>query len=255
MPLNDIPARGQIWEKVLRKVRSGEMPPAKVACASGRPRPLPRLRRSWKPPSTRDATVHPNPGPTVAHRLNRAEYSNAIRDLLAVDVKPGEWLPVDDSGYGFDNIAAVLSTSPALLERYMSAANKISRLAVGDPTLKAAEEIYDAKFDAVKGPRNEQLNEDLPFGSQGGMSVQHYFPVDAEYSISLRFVADLLSPVNGLAELPTGDLYVVKKFVPAGLHTHRCSRSARGGEGRNRSAGRTHAVWPAAGTAGRSNQA
>ena len=101
----------------------------------------------------------------------------------------------------------------------MSAASKISRLAVGDPTLKPSEEIYDAKFDAVKGFRNEQLNEDLPFGSQGGMSVQHYFPVDGEYSISLRFVADLLSPVNGLAELPTGDVYFVKKFVPAGLHT------------------------------------
>ena len=66
------------------------------------------------------------------HRLNRAEYSNAVRDLLAVDVRPGEWLPVDDSGYGFDNIAAVLSTSPALLDRYMSAARKVSRLAVGD---------------------------------------------------------------------------------------------------------------------------
>ena len=70
------------------------------------------------------------------HRLNRAEYSNAVRDLLAVDVRPGEWLPVDDSGYGFDNIAAVLSTSPALLDRYMAAAGKVSRLAVGDLTLK-----------------------------------------------------------------------------------------------------------------------
>src|SRR6185503_18152097 len=100
------------------------------------------------------------------HRLNRAEYSNAIRDLLAVDVKPGDWLPVDDSGYGFDNIAAVLSTSPALLERYMSAARKVSRFAVGDLTLKPVDEIYDAKRDPVKGARNEQLNEDMPFGSR-----------------------------------------------------------------------------------------
>ena len=85
------------------------------------------------------------------HRLNRAEYSNAIRDLLAVDVRPGEWLPVDDSGYGFDNIAAVLSTSPALLDRYMSAARKVSRLAVGDLALKPVEEIYDAKRDPEQG--------------------------------------------------------------------------------------------------------
>ena len=78
----------------------------------------------------------------MAHRLNRAEYSNAVRDLLAVDVAPGSWLPVDDSGYGFDNIAAVLSTSPALLERYMSAAKRVSRLAIGDPTVKPGEDIY-----------------------------------------------------------------------------------------------------------------
>ena len=83
--------------------------------------------------------------------MNRAEYSNAIRDLLSVDVKPGDWLPVDDSGYGFDNIAAVLSTSPALLERYMSAASKISRLAIGDPTLKPSEEIYDDEIRCGEG--------------------------------------------------------------------------------------------------------
>src|SRR5207248_10002524 len=93
----------------------------------------------------RAAAANPNPGRAPVHRVNRAEYSNAIRDLLAVDVKPGDWLPVDDSGYGFDNIAAALSTSPALLERYMSAGRKISRFAIGDLTLKPPDEIYDAK--------------------------------------------------------------------------------------------------------------
>ena len=120
------------------------------------------------------------------HRLNRAEYSNAIRDLLAVDVKPGAWLPVDDSGYGFDNIAAVLSTSPALLERYMSAARRISRLAVGDLTLKPVEEIYDSKRDPIKGTRNERISDDLPFDSRAGISIQHYFPVDGEYVFKVR---------------------------------------------------------------------
>ena len=142
--LKDIPAHSKIWEKVLRKVRSGEMPPAK---AKDRPdtAKATAFADSLQTTLDHDAADHPNPGRAPVHRLNRAEYSNAIRDLLAVDVKPGEWLPVDDSGYGFDNIAAVLSTSPALLERYMSAARKISRLAVGDLTLKPDEEIYDAK--------------------------------------------------------------------------------------------------------------
>ena len=120
--------------------------------------------------------------------MNRAEYSNAIRDLLAVDVRPGEWLPVDDSGYGFDNIAAVLSTSPALLDRYMSAAHKVSRLAVGDLTMKPVEEIYDAKRDPFKGSRNEQLNDELPFDSRAGIAVAHYFPLDAEYVFKVRFL-------------------------------------------------------------------
>jgi hypothetical protein len=148
------------------------------------------------------------------HRLNRAEYSNAIRDLLAVDVRPGEWLPVDDSGYGFDNIAAVLSTSPALLDRYMAAARKISRLAVGDPTLKPVEEIYDAKRDLLKGVRNEQLNEDLPFDSRAGMTVQHYFPVDGEYVFKIRFLGVLAGTDEAAA-----DPFQVRLPVKAGLQT------------------------------------
>jgi hypothetical protein len=162
----------------------------------------------------REAASHPNPGRTPVHRLNRAEYSNAVRDLLAVDVRPGEWLPVDDSGYGFDNIAAVLSTSPALLDRYMSAAHKVSRLAVGDLALKPGEEIYDAKRDPVKGSRNEQLNEDLPFDSRAGMTVEHYFPLDAEYVFKLRFVG-----VQSGGEETEVDPYQVRVAVKAGLHT------------------------------------
>ena len=152
-----MPEHADVWEKVARKLRSGEMPPSTV-----RSRPDAEHRRrvrgvSWKRRSTARRRPHPNPGRAPVHRLNRAEYSNAIRDLLAVDVRPGEWLPVDDSGYGFDNIAAVLSMSPALLDRYMSAARKVSRLAVGDLALKPVEEIYDAKRDPNKGARNEQL--------------------------------------------------------------------------------------------------
>ena len=147
------------------------------------------------------------------HRLNRAEYSNAIRDLLAVDVKPGAWLPVDDSGYGFDNIAAVLSTSPALLERYMTAARRISRLAIGDVTLKPVEEIYDAKRDPVKGTRNERISDDLPFDSRAGISIQHYFPVDGEYVFKIRIPGAPIGEND--AEI---DPYQVRIPVKAGLH-------------------------------------
>jgi mono/diheme cytochrome c family protein len=215
---NDIPAHGQQWEKVLRKLRSGEMPPSTV---HGRPAAaaVATFTSMLETTLDREAVDHPNPGRAPIHRLNRAEYSNAIRDLLAVDIKPGSWLPVDDSGYGFDNIASVLSTSPALLERYMSAARRISRLAVGDPTTKPAEEIFEAPRDPVTGPRNEQLSEDLPFGSRAGVSVQYYFPVDAQYTIALRFSDDVLNAVNGAADVPTDDVYFVKTFVAAGLHT------------------------------------
>ena len=149
--------------------------------------------------------MNPNPGRTTVHRLNRAEYSNAIRDLLALDMKPGAWLPVDDSGYGFDNIGAVLSTSPVLLERYLSAARRISRLAVGDLSQKPYEEIYEAPRDPFKGVRNERVSDDLPFDSRAGLSVEHYFPVDAEYLFKVRFRG--LQPS---AEIPDPNAFEVR---------------------------------------------
>jgi hypothetical protein len=206
LKLTDVPAHGHVWEKVLRKVQAGEMPPA-TAQVRPDPKAAEQFTSFLESTLDREAVAHPNPGGVPPHRLNRAEYSNAIRDLLALDVKPGEWLPVDDSGYGFDNIAAVLTTSPALLERYMSAARRISRMAIGDLALKPGEETYDA-LDAG-GNRNEQLNDDLPFGSRGGMTVAHYFPVDAEYTFALRFTTE---PNAGV------DAYSVTMPVPAGLH-------------------------------------
>jgi mono/diheme cytochrome c family protein len=208
----DVPAHGEVWEKVLRKVRSGEMPPPTV-----RTRPTPEAAAAFASflEKTLDsaAAAKPNPGRAPVHRLNRAEYSNAIRDLLAVDVQPGAWLPVDDSGYGFDNIAAVLSTSPALLERYMTAARRISRLAIGDVTLKPVEEIYDAKRDPLKGTRNERISDELPFDSRAGISLQHYFPVDGEYIFKIRIPGVPVGEND--AEL---DPYQIRIPVKAGLH-------------------------------------
>ena len=211
--LTNVSEHAAVWEKVARKLRSGEMPPSNV-----RARPDSRTAAlvvtQLEDALDRSAAAHPDPGRAPVHRLNRAEYSNAVRDLLAVDVRPGEWLPVDDSGYGFDNIAAVLSTSPALLDRYMAAARKISRLAVGDLTQKPAEEIYDAKRDPNNAPRNEQLNEDMPFDSRAGMTVKHYFPLDAEYVFKVRFAG--VQTEGGDAE---SDPFQVRVPVRAGLHT------------------------------------
>jgi len=209
----DLPEHADVWERVARKLRSGEMPPSTV-----RSRPDAKQAEAFavfvETTLDRAAATRPNPGRAPVHRLNRAEYSNAVRDLLAVDVRPGEWLPVDDSGYGFDNIAAVLSTSPALLDKYMSAARKVSRLAVGDLTLKPVEEIYDAKRDPNKGPRNEQLNDDLPFDSRAGMTVEHYFPLDAEYVFKVR-----VSGVQPGSDEAKEDPYQVRVPVKAGLRT------------------------------------
>ena len=150
--------------------------------------------------STIDAAVaaRPNPGrhPAV-HRLNRAEYTNAIRDLLAVDVDAAALLPPDDSGYGFDNIADVLSISPMLTERYLSAALKISRVAVGDPTLRPVTETF-AVNKYLK--QEDRVSDDLPFGSRGGLAVRYYFPVDADYSVKIFFDRTYDGRVRGLAE-------------------------------------------------------
>ena len=132
-----------LLEKVLRKFRTGEMPPA------GMPRPAAPVAAAFtkilEDVPRPCAAAHPNPGRPAVHRLNRAEYSNAIRDVLALDIQPGSALPVDDSGYGFDNIGDVLSISPALLEKYMSVARMVSRLAVGNTNIKpTVEELSGA---------------------------------------------------------------------------------------------------------------
>src|SRR5262249_15388536 len=129
--LNHVADDPALWERVVRKLRTGGMPP------EGAPRPDRATHDSLldfiESGLDRAAIEHPNPGRPAVHRLNRAEYANAIRDLLALEVDAATLLPPDDSADGFDNIADVLSLSPALLERYLSAAAKISALAVGSP--------------------------------------------------------------------------------------------------------------------------
>ena len=172
-----------VLEKVLRKIRTGEMPPP------GLPRPgaseSAAFSASIESALDRQAAADPNPGRPVIHRLNRAEYSNAVRDLLAVDIDAGATLPVDDSGYGFDNIGAVLSLSPTLFERYMSAARMVSRLAVGDLGMKSRQDEF-----VCRARRKERAGDDLPFDSRGGLDISYYFPLDAEYVIRVKLTGE-----------------------------------------------------------------
>ena len=160
--VGEVKAEVELWEKVVRKLRTRAMPPP------GRRRPpepeYERLATRLETALDAAAGAQPSPGRRPAvHRLNRAEYTNAIRDLLALEVDGRSLLPADDSGYGFDNIADVLSVSPMLTERYLSAARKFSRLAVGDTTLAPSTEIFAVgKYLKQEG----RVSEDLPFGSR-----------------------------------------------------------------------------------------
>jgi hypothetical protein len=169
----------EVWEKVVRKLRAGMMPPAGARRPDG---PTTQAFTSWlESELDRAATSHLNPGAPVLHRLNRTEYANAIRDLLALEIDATSLLPPDDSSYGFDNIASGLGLSPALMERYLAAAGKISRMALGDTSIVPSEKTYAAPNDLTQ---NYHL-EGLPFGTRGGMLVRHHFPVDGEYRISV----------------------------------------------------------------------
>jgi hypothetical protein len=180
LDLANLDSNGALWEKVLRKLRGREMPPP------GAPRPDEATYRALVSAieAERDRLIDakPNPGRPTLHRLNRAEYANAIRDLLALEVDVSELLPSDDAGYGFDNIGDVLTVSPVLLEKYLLAAGKISRAAVGDTTAPPAYQTYDVPR-ALR--QDDRMGDNMPVGSRGGTSVNHYFPVDGEYEISI----------------------------------------------------------------------
>ena len=183
---------GAMWEKVIRRLRAGAMPPPGV------PRPDAATNRALisflETTLDRDAVARPNPGRHSPHRLNRAEYSNAIRDLLALDVDAATLLPPDDSADGFDNNADVLGVSPALLERYLSAAGKISALAVGSPRIVAGSETYRIRGDASQTGQDEAL----PAGTRGGLMALHSFPLDGEYVIKVKLLEINLGAIRGL---------------------------------------------------------
>jgi hypothetical protein len=169
----------EAWEKVVRKVRTGLMPP------DGAPKPAAPAREAFagalESDLDRAAARSLDPGAPALHRLNRTEYANVVRDLLALDVDVGALLPPDDSAAGFDNIADVLGVSPALIEGYVAAAARVSRLAVGDPAAGLDRATYRVPGDI---PQDAHVD-GLPLGTRGGIVVRHTFPLDAEYDIQV----------------------------------------------------------------------
>jgi hypothetical protein len=205
------------WEKVLRKVATGEMPP------DDKPQPEPVQRAAfttWLATARGHyAAANPDPGLSTVRRLNRVEYANAVRDLLALDVDFRDELPQDNSGFGFDNIADVLSVSPTLMERYVAVAGKISRMATGIASARVAVTSYQVPKDGSVGNSgvpayNERASADLPLGSRGGGAFRYFAPYDGEYDV----IAWLNSNSNNETDRETEDRYSLRVPMTAGPH-------------------------------------
>jgi hypothetical protein len=211
-----------VLEKVVAKLRFRVMPPA--------PAPKPDeatytdLIDYLTGQLDRHALAAPNPGrPAAVHRLNRTQYVNAVRDLLALDVDGAALLPADDSG-GFDNMGEVLSVSPVLMDKYLAAARKISRLAVGDPAIPADSNLFTISPNLVQGDR---MSEDLPFGTRGGTAIKYHFPLDGEYEIRIRLMRSE-GYVLGIAE---------PHFLDLRIDGRRIQLAQVGGANKGRTAG------------------
>src|SRR5580692_8886572 len=184
-----VPDQAETWEKVVRKLHAGAMPPL------GLPRPDRAASdgfATWLEAKL-DAAATGDPGPAGLRRLNRSEYAAAVRDVLALDVDASALLPADDANHGFDNMSDALRVSPALLEGYMSAARKISRLAVGDPNVTPAFSTYRVRADLGQ----DHHIEGLPLGTRGGLAVQVNFPLTGEYVFQPKLAVDTSAKVRG----------------------------------------------------------
>jgi hypothetical protein len=207
----------EAWEKILHKLRTGQMPPA------GRPRPDPAaLRATMISVSTaldRAAAGRADFTPTGIHRLNRAEYANAVRDVLALEIDARSLLLPDEADEGFDNVAASLTVSPSHLERYLAAARDISRLAVGDESLARVASTATYKVPKLL-EQDTRIGEDLPFGSRGGLAVRHTFPHDGEYVFKVRLRRQVYDYIIGMGSAQQLDIRVdgarVTRFTVGG---------------------------------------
>lgn len=205
-----------IWEKVLRKLKSRTMPPA------GMPRPEEGIYTKFANYLEQNldhyALDNPDPGKSRLRRLNRTEYMNAVRDLLAVEINnQSDLLPADDTMFGFDNNGEVLTLSPLLTEQYISAARKIRRQAISEPEMQPVFEFYTVSGYLMQ---EEQVSEELPFGSAGGIAIHHNFPLDGEYVLQVELQKNSREYIRGLTEPHQLDVRVdgvrIKQFTIGG---------------------------------------
>jgi hypothetical protein len=203
LDLANLDQSGGQWEKVLRTLRTGVMPPP------GALRPDDATYKTLITAITgereRLTEAKPTPGRPTLHRLNRAEYGNTVRDFLGLEVDVSELLPPDDSGYGFDNIGDVLTVSPELLERYLLAAGKIARQAVGDTKIPVGYQTYSIPHGLKQ---DDRMTANLPVGSRGGAVIEHRFPVDAEYEIAVDLQRGRAGEVLGTGRVRTLDVMI-----------------------------------------------
>ena len=193
--LTQVAANADVLEKVVHTLRSGQMPP------DGRPRPnavlIDAVASSLESALDRAAADRPNPGRVASRRLNRLEYVNAIEDLLGLEVNGEELLPSDMAGFGFDDNADVLAITPALMARYIRAATKISRAAVGSPDIRPIMQVYEVGFER----RDVRAGEEMPFATHGGFAVRHHFPLDGAYVFAIRLKRNnTIETIDGIAE-------------------------------------------------------
>ena len=229
----NLAGHAEAWEKVVRKVRTGLMPP------DGAPKPPAAAREAFAAGLENDldraAARNLDPGAPALHRLNRTEYANVVRDLLALDVDVSALLPPDDSAAGFDNIADVLGVSPALIEGYVAAAARVSRLAVGDPSTGLDRATYRVPGDI---PQDAHVD-GLPLGTRGGIIIRHTFPLDAEYDFQVGQAGG--ARLGGPGPWPArDDLYVAIDGTPVddpGTRRDAPARGCRAADDRGRVAG------------------
>jgi hypothetical protein len=216
MDIEHVGDAAEAWEKVARKLRTHEMPPPGIP----RPDPATYSATTIKLETALDqaSAAVPRPGRIPVHRLNRTEYANAIRDLLALEVDARALLSADEPDqHGFDNVASVLSVSPALLENYLTAASTVSRLAVGDSTINPVVDSFKVPTSLVQ---DDRASESLPFGSRGGAVVRYQFPLDGEYTIKVLLKRQLYLYLIGMGEPHQIDVrldgMLIKRFTIGG---------------------------------------
>ena len=225
-------ANAEMWERVIAKLRAGSMPPP------GLPRPDAATYREVASSLENDIdkawAAHPNPGRMNAvHRLNRAEYNNAIRDLFALDMDVKPLLPGDETADGsFDNFADVLSISTAHVERYMSVARQVTRLAIGLPPANPGLERFEIPLHVLQ---NDRQSEDLPLGSRGGIAIHYNFPVDGEYLIKVRLQRQYQDYLKGMGWPQKLDVRLdgklLKRFTVGGAAQGRPAATSYAGDG------------------------